>query len=108
MVGDPETGRLHGGALTTLIDSVCGLAVLAAMPDPGPVATLDLRIDYFKPATVGETLHATARCLKLTTQIAFVRGEAYRAGPDDQIAAAQASFIVKGRGGGLAADTRSS
>lgn len=105
MVGDPKSGRLHGGAVTALIDSVCGLAVLAAMPDPGPIATLDLRIDYLKPAVAGETLSATAECLKLTSQIAFVRASAYRDGPEGHIAAAQASFIIKGRGGGLAADS---
>ena len=105
MVGDPETGRVHGGALTALIDSACGLAVLTAMSDPGPVATLDLRIDYLKPAMGGETLSATARCIKLTSQIAFVRAVAYRTDPEDHIAAAQASFIIKGQGGGLAADT---
>lgn len=105
MVGDPQSGRLHGGVVTALIDSVCGLAVLVAMPDPGPVATLDLRIDYLKPAVAGEILSATAECLKLTSQIAFVRASACVAGAEDHIAAAQASFIIKGRGGGLAADS---
>ena len=78
------------------------------MPDPGPVATLDLRIDYLKPAIVGQTIIAGAECIKLTSQIAFVRASAYRDTPDDVIAAAQASFIIKGSGGGLAADSMAS
>jgi len=107
LIGDPETGRLHGGAVTTLIDSVAGLAVLAAMPNPGPIATLDLRIDYLRPARPGLPLRAHANCFRLARQIAFVRASAYHDGHSDAIAAAQASFVVKGYGGGLQADGRS-
>jgi len=107
LIGDPETGRLHGGAVTTLIDSVAGLAVLAAMPDPGPIATLDLRIDYLRPARPGLPLRAHANCFRLARQIAFVRASAYHGDVSDAIAAAQASFVIKGYGGGLQADGRS-
>jgi len=108
LVGDPDTGVLHGGAVTVLIDSVCGLAVLSAMRNPGPIATLDLRIDYLKPARVGEPLHAQADCFRLTHQIAFVRSTAFHQNPAEPVAAAQATFVIKGEGGGLAADRRRS
>jgi uncharacterized protein (TIGR00369 family) len=104
LVGDPESGRLHGGAVTTLVDSVCGLSVLAAMPEPGPVATLDLRIDYLRPARPGLPLRAHASCFRLTRQIAFVRATAYHEEMSNPIAAAQASFIIKAQTGGLQAD----
>jgi uncharacterized protein (TIGR00369 family) len=107
LVGDPESGVLHGGAVTVLIDSVCGLAVLSAMRNPGPIATLDLRIDYLRPARVGYAVQARAECFRLTHQIAFVRSTAFHDDPRDPVAAAQASFVIKGEGGGLAADGRS-
>ena len=49
LVGNPETGVVHGGVITTLLDSVCGLAVFSSFTQMRPVATLDLRIDYLKP-----------------------------------------------------------
>lgn len=106
LIGDPDTGVLHGGAITTLIDSACGLAVLAAMAEPGPIATLDLRIDYLRPATPGKNVLARARCFRMTRRIAFVRAAAYHAdeGEDAAVAAAQAAFAIKGEGGGLEAD----
>jgi len=96
LVGDPETGVLAGGVVTTLMDSVCGLAVMAAMPAPGPIATLDLRIDYLRPATPGEELLAEADCFRLTRSIAFARGTAYHASGGGPIAAVQGTFIMKG------------
>ncbi|MFX4593043.1 PaaI family thioesterase, partial [Acinetobacter baumannii] len=59
-IGDPETGTLHGGVITTLIDSVCGISVFMAMGRLLPIATLDLRIDYLKPATAGLDVLAVA------------------------------------------------
>ncbi len=108
LVGDPETGVLHGGAVTTLIDSACGLAVLATMPAPGPIATLDLRIDYLRPATPGKDVISRAECFSMGRSIAFVRANAYHAeeGEDDAIALSQAAFAIKSIGGGLEADRR--
>lgn len=106
LVGDPETGVLHGGVVTTLIDSVAGLCVLATMAEPGPIATLDLRIDYLQPASPGKELLARAECYRMTRSIAFVRALAYHEDQNEQVAASQATFIVKGQGGGLAADGR--
>ena len=53
LVGNPETGVLHGGAITALLDGASGAAVFAALVDIVPIATLDLRIDYLRPAESG-------------------------------------------------------
>ena len=53
LVGNPDTGVLHGGAITALLDAACGAAVFAAMPRMQPIATLDLRIDYASSAFAG-------------------------------------------------------
>src|SRR3546814_14198296 len=62
LVGDPLSGVLHGGAVTSLIDSVCGMAVFAALQRLKPIATLDLRIDYLKPATAQKEQTGSASC----------------------------------------------
>jgi uncharacterized protein (TIGR00369 family) len=95
LVGDPETGVLAGGAVTTLIDTVCGMAVFAALRRLVAIATLDLRIDYLKPAAARSELLATAECFKLTRHIAFVRGTAYlRETPADLVATCAGAFMI--------------
>lgn len=98
LVGNPETGVLHGGALTALLDAASGASVFLALPGPVTIATLDLRIDYLRPATPARDVLARATCFKLTRHIAFVRAVAYHDDPDDPIAASSASFMLSTRG----------
>ena len=94
LVGNPDTGVLHGGVITTLIDSIAGFAVFASLDEMRPIATLDLRIDYLKPAPAGEDLFAYAHCYKVTRTIAFVRAVAYHRDRDDPIANTVATFML--------------
>ena len=93
-VGDPLRGMLHPGALTVLADSACGLAVGAALKQRAPYATLDLRMDYLRPAGPGQDLHCDAHCYRLTRNVAFVRAEVWQGERDEPIASAQASFML--------------
>jgi uncharacterized protein (TIGR00369 family) len=102
-VGDPDTGVLAGGLVTTLLDHVGGLAVWVAMDAFKPIATLDLRVDYMRAAQPGRDLLAQARCFRLTPTIAFVRGWAFEDDPSDPVAAAQAAYVVNQRSSGVAA-----
>ena len=99
IVGDPETGVIAGGVVTTLLDHASGQAVHAAMTSWTSIATLDLRIDYMRPAQPGRDVLARAHCYKLTRSVAFVRAVAYEDDPDDPIAAAQAAFMLDSSGG---------
>ena len=94
LVGNPETGVLHGGAVTTLIDSTCGIAVFVKLGRLARIATLDLRIDYLHPATPGKDLLARAECYKLTRAVAFVRALAHHGDADNPVASAQGTFII--------------
>jgi len=94
LVGDPDTGVVHGGVVTGMLDHASGMAVMAALSEPIAIATLDLRIDYMKPATPGTDLFFEARCLKVTHRIAFARGVAYQARVDDPVAISTATFML--------------
>ncbi len=76
-VGNPRTGVVHGGVITTLLDTLSGVVVMTAVPEGTSLATLDLRIDYLHPATPGEPIRGTVECYKVTPNIAFVSGVAY-------------------------------
>lgn len=94
LVGNPETGVLHGGVVTTLLDTASGFSVHARLGDPIPVATLDLRIDYLKPAEPRRAVTARAECYKLTKHVAFCRGLAYHDDAGDPIAQSAGSFML--------------
>lgn len=94
LVGDPETGVIAGGVITTFLDQLCGMAAVLAMKDPSVVATIDLRIDYMRPATPNRDVFAEAYCYKIGKSVAFVRAVAYEDTPDNPIAHATSTFMV--------------
>jgi uncharacterized protein (TIGR00369 family) len=93
LVGNPVTGVVHGGVITTLVDQTSGSAVFTATGQSEAIATLDLRIDYLSPATPGEAVLARAHCYRVTRQIAFVRCAVYHRDPEDPIATSVSTFM---------------
>ncbi len=93
LVGNPLTRAPHGGAITTLLDSCCGASVYMRLPEPLPIATLDLRIDSLKAAVPDRDIIARAECYRATHNIAFVRAIAYQ-DEADPVATASATFII--------------
>lgn len=94
LVGNPETGVLHGGAITALLDACAGAAVFAALPQLQPIATLDLRIDYLRPAEPGRDVWAEATCHHTSKNVAFVRALAFHADGETPIATAAGTFMI--------------
>lgn len=97
LVGNPDTGVIHGGAITALLDACCGSAAFNALPEPAPIATLDLRIDYLAPATPHQDVFARSDCYKVTKNVAFVRALAFHDDETKPIAAAVGTFMISTR-----------
>ena len=84
IIGNPETKVIHGGALTTLMDTACGFAAIAALEEPGICPTLDLRIDYMRPADPGLDVIGKAEAYRVSNNVVFARGTAFHQGQEDQ------------------------
>ncbi|MBQ4890909.1 PaaI family thioesterase [Shewanella sp. MMG014] len=97
IIGDPDTGVIHGGVVTTLIDTASGTAVVSAILEKYQSLeispTLDLRVDYMKPAEPDKPIFAFAECYRLSSNVAFTRAIAYQDSIDDPIAHAVGSFM---------------
>ena len=94
LVGVPETGVLASGAIVSLIDTASGTSVWVTLDRFIPIVTLDLRLDYLRPAVMGETIIARSECLKLTRRIAFVHGVAHGGDEARPIALSAATFML--------------
>lgn len=105
LIGHYAHNRLHGGVISATLDSMGGLAVMAAigarhLDEPpaqrllrfGKLGTIDLRVDYLRPAT-GALFRCEAEVLRLGSRVANTR----MAFTDDQgrlLATGAAAYIV--------------
>lgn len=94
LVGVTESGITASGAIVSLVDTAGGAAVWTTLGRFKPLVTIDLRLDYLRPSTSGESVVARCTCYKLTRSIAFVRGVAHGPDPGRPIAFASGTFML--------------
>lgn len=97
IVGNPETGVIHGGAITTLMDTTCGISTVCVLAEFEICPTIDLRIDYMRAAAPNKDVFGFAQCYRVTPNIIFVRGYAYQDDPSEPIAHVVGTFMRMGK-----------
>jgi len=98
LIGNVEFGFVHGGVITTVLDTVAGLATFSVVAEGTSVDTPDLRIDYLKPATPEIPIFGFAECYKTTRNVAFARGYAHQGDTAVLIANCAATFMLGSSG----------
>ena len=90
---DDDSGILASGPIVSLMDGCTSIAVWIKLQGFRPIATLDLRIDYLRPATPGMKVIGRGECYGLKRSISFVRGIAHDGDPSDPVANVAATFM---------------
>lgn len=87
-------GALHRGALVTLLDTTCGLAIFSALTSLKPIATIDLRVDFLRLIPPAAELKAVVDCVGTTETVAYIIGRAFAGEGDELIATVAGSFAI--------------
>jgi uncharacterized protein (TIGR00369 family) len=93
LVGVAETGVLASGPIISLMDMATSMAIWVKLGRFRHQATLDLRVDYLRPAIPGRRILGRGECYGLTKSIAFVRGTAHDGDGGDPVAHVTGTFI---------------
>ena len=94
LVGEAARGVLASGPIITLMDMATSFAVWQKRGQFVPHATLDLRVDYLRPATSGKAVVGRGECYKVTRALSFVRGQAHDGDPLDPVAHVVGTFML--------------
>jgi len=86
-------GILASGPIVSLMDMATSLALWIKLGRFRHQATLDLRIDYLRPARPGEAIVGRGECYGITRSVGFTRGIAHDGDPADPVAHVSATFM---------------
>ncbi len=93
LVGVPATGVLASGPIVSLMDMATSMAIWVKLGRFRPQATLDLRVDYLRPAAPGRRIVGRGECYGTTRSVGFVRGMAHDGDPADPVAHVAGTFM---------------
>jgi uncharacterized protein (TIGR00369 family) len=103
LVGVPETGVLASGPIISLMDMATSMAIWVKLGHFRHQATLDMRVDYLRPAEPGKRIVGRGECYGVTRSVGFVRGLAHDGESSDPVAHVTGTFMFTDespRGGG--------
>lgn len=95
LVGDARHDALHGGVISALVDTSGGFAVWSMCDINDRIATIDMRVDYLKPAR-GSGVVAESQVKLLGNRVGNVHTRVYsEADPEETIAEGRAVYNIR-------------
>jgi uncharacterized protein (TIGR00369 family) len=93
LIGVAETGVIASGPIISLMDMAASMAIWVKLNRFRHQATLDMRVDYLRPAKPGNRIIGRGECYAITRSVGFVRGIAHDGDPADPVANVAATFM---------------
>lgn len=95
LVGNPDTGVIHGGAIFAFMDQAGGLAnACTSFPEFEITPTIDMRVDHLRAPAKGRAIICAAECYRDSPQVMFVRMNVSEEGAEaEPIATALATYM---------------
>ncbi len=93
LIGVAESGVIASGPIISLMDMATSIAIWIRLGRFRHQATLDLRVDYLRPARPQQTIIGRGECYGVTRSVGFVRGLAHDGDPTDPVAHVSGTFM---------------
>lgn len=97
LLGERDRPVLASGPIISLMDMASGMSIWQTKGVFTPIATLDLRVDYQRPARERSAVWGRVECYRTTRSAAFVRGIAHDGDRDDPVAHVAGVFMTIGK-----------
>lgn len=94
LIGDPLRPALHGGVVSALLDTAGGIAAFTAVRPGDLLSTVDLRVDYLRPAGLHD-LVAVGKVLRIGNRVAVCDIVAYQDDPERHVATGKGVYNVR-------------
>jgi uncharacterized protein (TIGR00369 family) len=95
LIGVASSGVIASGPIVSLMDMATSMAIWVRLDRFRHQATLDMRVDYLRPASPGKRIIGRGECYATTKSVAFVRGLAHDGDPADPVAHVAATFMFQ-------------
>jgi uncharacterized protein (TIGR00369 family) len=95
LIGDASRPALHGGVISTLVDTCGGFAVWTQLTLEDRVSTIDLRVDYLAPGAA-EALIAEGTVVRAGNRVGVVDIRCYQPSrPERTVATGKGVYNIK-------------
>lgn len=91
---DPQSGTVHSGFATLVLDTVFGGTVMGEIERMQPIATIGLTVQHLRRARVGEKMLCKARYEGIHEDVAHVSGSIVAEETGEVLSTATGTFMV--------------